>query len=97
MIKKQESNSTGQIRYLPKVARGHNFTRLVLGGIEAKCLKGNTHLKALAEIYTLHSFAQLNSSLKTMKSFSGKRRPGEKQSIDEETSRPQQCSEAWGR
>ena len=32
-----------------------------------------------------------------MKSASGKRRPGEKQSPGEETDRPQQCSEAWGR
>ena len=34
-----------------------------------------TQLKALAEIYTIHSFAQLESNLKTMKSASGKRHP----------------------
>ena len=33
-----------------------NFTGLVLGCIEAKV---NMRLKALAEIYTMHSFAQL--------------------------------------
>ena len=50
---------------------------------------------ALAEIYTISSFAQLESNLKTMKSASGKRHPGDQQSNGEETSRPHQCSEAW--
>ena len=36
-----------------------NFTRLVLGCIETKFCK-KTHVKALAEIYTIHSFAQLS-------------------------------------
>ena len=36
-----------------------NLTRLVLGCIEAKFCEQilNTHVKALAEIYTMHSFA----------------------------------------
>ena len=33
----------------------------------------NAHAKTLAEIYTIHSFAELESNLKTMKSASGKR------------------------
>ena len=53
-------------------------------------------MKTLAEIYTIHSFVLLEPNLKTMKSASGKRHPGEKQSTGEETSRPQQRSEAWG-
>ena len=36
-----------------------NLTGLVLGCIEAKFCKKKMRLKALAEIYTMHSFAQL--------------------------------------
>ena len=36
-----------------------NLTWLVLGCIEAKFLQENMRLKTLAEIYTMHSFAQL--------------------------------------
>ena len=52
-------------------------------------------LKALTEIYTIHSFAE--SNLKTMKSAPGKRYPRKKQSTGEETSRMQHCSPAWGK
>ena len=41
-------------------SRRANFTGLVLGCIEAKLiLQENMHWKALGEIYTMHSFAQL--------------------------------------
>ena len=41
---------------------------------QSQSLQVNTHVKALVEIYTIHSFAQLESNLKTMKSStSGKR------------------------
>ena len=46
-------------------------------------------MKALAEIYTIHSFAPLESNLS--------RHPGEKQSTGEETIRLRQRSEAWGK
>ena len=54
-------------------------------------------MRALAEIYTIHYFAPLESNLKTMKSTSRKRHPGEKQSTGEEKSRPQQRREACGK
>ena len=38
-----------------------NFTGRVLGCIETKCRKKNVRLKALAEIYTMHSFALLSN------------------------------------
>ena len=66
-------------------------------------------LKALDEIYKiytyasvgaknrdLHTCAPLESNLKTKKDANGKRHPDEAHSPGEETSRPQQCSEAWG-
>ena len=39
-----------------------NFTRLVLGYVEADLCKYivHTYLKALAEIYTIHTFAQIS-------------------------------------
>ena len=40
-----------------------NFGELVLGGIEAKFCKENTRWKALAEIYTMHSFAPFLESI----------------------------------
>ena len=43
---------------------------------QSRLLQANTRLKAFAEIYTIHSFALLESNLKTMKSASGKRHPG---------------------
>ena len=69
-----------------------NSQRFVLGCIEAKFCKEilHTHVKALAEIYTVQSFAPLVSNLETMQSGSGKRHPGEKQSTGEERSKPQQ-------
>ena len=44
-------------------ARTANFRGLVLGCIEAKFLQENMRLKALVEIYTMHSFAQLFNSV----------------------------------
>ena len=41
-------------------------------------LQPNIRLKAHAEVYTVYSFAQLESNLKTMKSAAGKRHPGKK-------------------
>ena len=49
------------------------------------------------DLQDVHTFPPLESNLKTMKSASGKRHPGEKHRPGEETGRPQQCSEAWGK
>ena len=50
---------------------------------------------AFFEIYK-HTLAPLESNLKTKKSASGKRHPDEAHGPGENTSRPQQCSAAWG-
>ena len=44
----------------------------------------------------MHTSVPSESNLKTMKSASGKRYPGENTAPLKKTSRPQQCSEAWG-
>ena len=52
----------------------------------------------IMKMYTntlMRTITPFESNLKTMKSASGKGHPGEKHSPGEETSRPQQCSEAW--
>ena len=43
------------------------------------------------------SLSRLESHVRTMKSASRQRHPGEKQSPSEEKSRPQPCSEVWGK
>ena len=60
-----------------------------------------THVKALADIYTIHCLHlytplhRFECNLKTLKSASGQRHQGEKQSPGEEKNRPQQCNEVW--
>ena len=44
-----------------------------------------------------HTFEPVDSNLETMKIASSKRQPGEEHNPGEETSRPQQCSEACGK
>ena len=51
--------------------------------------------KALDEIYKIHTILHRWNPI--MKSASGKRPPDEAHGPGEETSRPQQCSEAWGK
>ena len=51
-------------------------------------------MRLLEKRTEVHTSAPSESNLKTMKSASGKRHPGEKHNPLEEISRPQQCSEA---
>ena len=57
--------------------------------------------KALDEIYKIYHpsvpSAPFDSNLKTKKSASGKRPPDAAHGSGDETIRPQQCSEAWGK
>ena len=85
-----------------------NFERLVLGCIDADFFK---QLKYIIIVFIIIFVFQhlsrstkclylilklVNPVWKTMKSASGKRHPDEAHGAGEETSRPQQCSEAWG-
>ena len=91
--------------FLNDFLNGRSFGPLIVASLTS------TRVKALDEIYKMythaslgeknrienvHTFALLESHLKTKKSASGKRHPDEAHGSGEETSRPQQCSEVSG-